>query len=100
MVVLFLLLTMLTMRVTSYTWTGAPMASGYWPRPGVAACSDRFAFGTVFVLPDGREVVCWDRGHGDHYWPGVWLDIYVTSDAEVINNTYRYGDWTEVRVYE
>lgn len=79
-------------RVTRYAERGV-MADGNFVHDGVAACSMWMPFGTVLELPDGRVVVCEDRGHGDWYWRG-WVDVW-TSD----NVTAIYGDyaWVSVR---
>lgn len=67
-----------TMRVTFYTLRGV-MYSGQYTHMGAAACSWRFPIGTRIVMSDGFVVTCLDRGLGDYYWPGYWVDIWVPS---------------------
>lgn len=67
-----------TMRVTFYTLRGV-MYSGYYTHMGAAACSWRFPIGTRIVMSDGFVVTCLDRGMGDNYWPGYWVDIWAPS---------------------
>lgn len=78
-------------RVTWYAEPGR-MADGNVVREGAAACSAWMPFGTVLEFPDGRQVVCEDRGHGDWYWHG-WIDVY--GDSSV---SRAYGDYAWVNV--
>lgn len=86
-------------RVTFYTPTGNRMASGTYPFVGAAACSKNFPFGTILELPDGRTVLCLDRGDGDRHWPNHWIDVFVpTYRAGLAEVEAVYGVWTEVVV--
>lgn len=78
-------------RVTYYTLPGR-MADGNLVHEGAAACSRWIPMGTVLEFPDGRQVVCQDRGHGDWYWRG-WVDVYGDSSVNRV-----YGDYTWVLV--
>jgi hypothetical protein len=82
-------------RVTHYTWTGSPMASGIWPYHGAAACSFNFPMGTIIRFRDGREVTCLDRGRLG--WDG-WVDIYAATWAEGqrIQQAYEYYSGREL----
>lgn len=79
-------------RVTHYEWTGSPMYNGEWPHAGAAACSWNFPLGTVIVFPDGREVVCKDRGALGGYG---WVDVY-GSRYDIAS----YNTWEVVEVWE
>jgi 3D (Asp-Asp-Asp) domain-containing protein len=68
-------------------------ASGAHTAPGIAACGPSWAFGTLFILPDGTTLICRDRGgavtdrhldrwmttkeealrHGRHTWRVMWV---------------------------
>lgn len=62
-----------TVTLTAYTLTGTTYA-GTQTRPGITACSWNFSLGTRFRLPDGRVVVCEDRGQlGNTGWLDVWM---------------------------
>lgn len=78
-------------RVTYYVLPGR-MADGSMVHDGAAACSQWMPFGTVLEFPDGRQVVCQDRGHGDWYWRG-WVDVYGDSTVNRV-----YGDYAWVSV--
>jgi len=79
------------LRVTWYSLPGR-MADGAMVHEGAAACSNWIPMGTVLEFPDGRQVVCHDRGRGDWYWRG-WVDVW--GDPSV---TRRYGDYTWLTV--
>lgn len=87
-------------RVTFYHPTGSPMASGYWPAHGDAACSPDIAggagvFGRRFVIDGWPEVfACWDTG------PAVqWrhVDIYRESGADGEALRRAVGDYAAIR---
>lgn len=87
-----------TLSVSAYTnLSGARphkglMASGQYTRPGVAACGPSYAFGTLFILPDGTIVVCLDRGTEitDKH-----LDIWMLTDPDGSETTaLRFGRHT------
>jgi hypothetical protein len=87
------------LRVTFYTLPGR-MASGALVHEGAAACSAWIPFGTILELPDGRQVVCEDRGHGDWYWAG-WLDVWSpSSSAGRRDVSTAYGDYAWVNVIQ
>jgi hypothetical protein len=73
------------------------MASGArwerWVDKG-CACPVEFAFGTVFVLPDGSRWTCMDRGGRIVTEAGgaVWLDLLTA------HTKYRYGATVTVEV--
>jgi hypothetical protein len=73
------------------------MASGArWERwvDKACACPAQFQFGTRFILPDGSEWTCMDRGGKIVTEPGgaVWLDL-LTSHTK-----YTYGQVVTVEV--
>jgi hypothetical protein len=102
---------MVMARVSHYTpWTGGPncalyiggqclsrMASGArWDRwiDRACACPPEYPFGTTFMLPDGSEWVCMDRGSRIVIEPGgvIWLDLLTARTK------YKYGELVTVEV--
>jgi 3D (Asp-Asp-Asp) domain-containing protein len=64
--------------------------------PGMAACSDDWPFGTVFLIAGQWEVVCQDRGSGvvlpNH------LDVFFDTAEEAAAWLAQVGDHAEVEV--
>jgi len=82
-------------RVTYYTWTGNPMASGIYPYVGAAACDYSFSMGTKIFFEDGFEVTCLDRGHLGY----GHVDIYADSHEMGQRIADKYGYWESVEVF-
>lgn len=80
-------------RVTYYYATGNPTASGWYPYAGSAACSFNFPMGTTLAFPDGRVVVCLDRGR---LGSEGWVDVFAPSAAYGRDVSQTYGDYSEV----
>lgn len=84
-----------TVRVTFYTDSGTTY-SGTRTRSVVAACSWNWAIGTRFRFPDGREVVCEDRGQlGSSGWLDIWVPSLADGRAGVAQ---AYGSHVSVEV--
>lgn len=84
-------------RVTFYDLPGR-MADGQMVHDGAAACSAWLPMGTVLEFPDGRQVVCQDRGHGDWYWRG-WVDVWTPNYAAGVVGVERaYGLYSWVSI--
>ena len=85
--------------LTTYTceegYCGAT-ASGLQVVPGMAACSDDWPFGTVFLIAGQWEVVCQDRGSGvvlpNH------LDVFFDTAEEAAAWLAQVGDHAQVEV--
>lgn len=85
-----------TVRVSFYLWTGNVMANGEWPHEGAAACSWDLSMYTRIRFPDGRVVVCKDRGL---LGANGWVDIYVPSYWHGLTFVEgAYGIWSDVEV--
>lgn len=82
--------------ITYYHWTGNRMANGEYPFIGAAACSTDIRMGTVVLFPDGRVVVCSDRGHLGNRG---WIDIYADSREAGREIARTYGSETTVSLF-
>jgi hypothetical protein len=76
-------------RLTYYRESGVTY-SGEYTYAGSTACSWNFALGTRFVLPDGEEFVCNDRGM---LGSTGWLDLFRRPDLAA-----KYGPYVTVEV--
>lgn len=88
-------------RVTYYVLRGT-MASGIQTHYGAAACSGAWGdyylpMGTLLEFPDGRRVVCLDRGGGinGQYWVDVWAPSLAYGRTNI---AAVYGDYADVTV--
>lgn len=85
-----------TVRVTYHLPTGRLTFSGTRSFVGTAACSWELPLGTVVVFPDGRPVVCVDRGNLGN---DGWIDIYAPDEAFGRDIERAYGQRATVRVF-
>ena len=83
----------LPVHITTYSATGNPTYSGQMPYEGSAGCSADIPLFSVFALPDGRTVVCNDRGADSFMSPH--LDVYCNASPSVCAASVPgAGNWT------
>ncbi|MFN8534278.1 MAG: hypothetical protein U0556_12125 [Dehalococcoidia bacterium] len=83
-------------RVTWHLPTGNATYSGIRPFIGTAACSWEIPLGSVAVFPDGRVVVCFDRGQLGN---DGWIDVFAPDQTFGRDVERAYGARTNVRLY-
>jgi len=75
-------------RVTGYTWTGNPCASGVYPYEGCCA-NNALPIGTVVYIEGLGYYTVEDRGG----MTGYWTDIYFDTLEECYQVTGYYEAW-------